>query len=78
MLVLKRKAGEKILIGDDIVITVLDNRGDGVRIGIEAPKDCRILREEVLRAVEDANATASTSSADTEAQLRLLPTSRVV
>lgn len=77
MLVLKRKAGEKILIGDDIIITVLDNRGDGVRIGIEAPKDRRILRDEVLRAVEDANASASTSDATTEEQLRLLPTSRV-
>lgn len=77
MLVLKRKAGEKILIGDDIVITVLDNRGDGVRIGIEAPKDRRILRDEVLRAVEDANTIAAASDATTEEQLRLLPTSRV-
>ncbi|WIE80892.1 carbon storage regulator [Curtobacterium sp. MCSS17_016] len=76
MLVLKRKAGEKILIGDDIVITVLDNRGDGVRIGIEAPKGIRILRDEVLRAVEDANVVAASSDAATEEQLRLLPTSR--
>lgn len=78
MLVLKRKPGEKILIGDDIIITVLDNRGDGVRIGIEAPKDRRILRDEVLRAVEDANASAASNDADTEQQLRLLPTSRGV
>ena len=69
MLVLKRKPGEKILIGDDIVITVLDNRGDGVRIGIEAPKDCRILREEVLRAVEEANTSAPERAAATEAEL---------
>ena len=37
MLVLTRKAGEKIVIGDDITITILDVRGDGIRIGIDAP-----------------------------------------
>lgn len=37
MLVLSRRVGEKLLIGDDIVITVIDTRGDGVRLGIEAP-----------------------------------------
>jgi carbon storage regulator len=78
VLVLKRKPGEKILIGDDIVITILDSRGDGVRVGIEAPRDRRILRDEVLRAVEEANTAAAASDADTEQQLRLLPTSRAV
>lgn len=64
MLVLTRKVGEQILIGDDIVITVLDSRGDGIRIGIDAPRGVKIQREEVLRAVMEANLAAA--SADTE------------
>ena len=58
MLVLTRKSGEQILIGDDIVITVLDSRGDGVRIGIDAPRGVKIQRNEVVRAVEEANVAA--------------------
>ena len=59
MLVLTRKPGEKILIGDDIVVTVLDARGDSVRIGIDAPRGVKIQRDEVLRAVIEANMAAS-------------------
>lgn len=48
MLVLSRRTTEKILIGDDIVVKVVEVRPDGyVRIGIEAPRDVRVLREEV-------------------------------
>jgi len=47
MLVLTRKAGEKILIGEDIVVTVLEVLGQRVRIGIEAPAEVTILREEL-------------------------------
>ena len=74
MLVLTRKPGEKILIGDDIVITVLDVRGDSIRIGVEAPRGVTIQRDEVLRAVTEANLAASRSASlsdeDGEAQLR--------
>ncbi|WP_144758720.1 carbon storage regulator CsrA [Curtobacterium sp. 9128] len=71
MLVLTRKVGERILIGDDIVITVLDARGDGVRIGIDAPRGVKIQREEVVRAVAEANVEATqTASDDAEARLR--------
>lgn len=70
MLVLTRKSGEQILIGDDIVITVLDSRGDGVRIGIDAPRGVKIQRSEVLRAVEESNAAASAAPADAEARIR--------
>ena len=59
MLVLTRKPGERILIGDNIVVTILDSRGDGVRIGIDAPRGITIQREEVLRAVADANLAAA-------------------
>lgn len=67
MLVLTRKPGDRILVGDDIIITVLDSRGDGVRIGIEAPAGVRIHREEVVRAVEAANAQAAAAAAGTQA-----------
>ncbi len=77
MLVLTRKVGERILIGDDVVITVLDSRGDGVRIGIDAPRGVKIQREEVVRAVIEANAEAAAAAApaaegsdDAEARLR--------
>ena len=64
MLVLTRKVGEQILIGDDIVITVLDSRGDGIRIGIDAPRGVKIQREEVLRAVTEANLAAAAADAE--------------
>jgi carbon storage regulator len=48
MLVLSRKAGEQIRIGSDIVITVLEVIGQRVRIGIDAPGNVRILREELV------------------------------
>jgi carbon storage regulator len=70
MLVLTRKVGERILVGDDIVITVLDARGDGVRIGIDAPRGVKIQREEVVKAVSEANVEASRPAEDAEARLR--------
>ena len=77
MLVLTRKAGEKILIGDDIVITVLDVRRDGVRIGIDAPSGIKIQRDEVVSAVSEANVAATQADADAaeriKAQLGLTP-----
>ncbi len=47
MLVLSRKVGESILIGDQVVVTVIASRGDEVRLGIAAPKSISILREEM-------------------------------
>ncbi len=73
MLVLTRKPGERVLIGDDIVVTIIESRGDGVRIGIDAPRGVRIHREEVLRAVTEANRAASRpreDAGDAEARLR--------
>ena len=73
MLVLTRKKGERVLIGDDIVITLIDVRGDGVRIGFDAPRGVPIQRAEVLSAVTEANAEAAkTSDSSAEALVGLL------
>jgi carbon storage regulator len=48
MLVLSRKLGEKIHIGADIVVTVVEVRGNHVRLAVEAPDDVRILRQELV------------------------------
>jgi len=53
MLVLTRKAGESILIGDNITLTITKIEGNQVRIGISAPKDVRIDREEVARRIQE-------------------------
>lgn len=72
MLVLTRRAGERILIGDDIVVTILDTRGDAVRIGIDAPRGVRIQRDEIVKAVSAANQDAVQPALDAdEAELLL-------
>jgi carbon storage regulator len=51
MLVLSRKKNESIIINDNVVVTVIDVRGDKVRIGIEAPRDVSVHRQEVLDSI---------------------------
>lgn len=62
MLVLTRKLGESIAIDDDIKIVIVQVKGKQVRLGIEAPRDTKIHREEVYIAIQDANKAASESS----------------
>lgn len=52
MLVLSRRRDESIIIGDNIVITVVDIRGDKVRLGIDAPKEVPVYRREVYEAIQ--------------------------
>ncbi|WPF81732.1 carbon storage regulator CsrA [Sanguibacter sp. 4.1] len=74
MLVLSRRVGEKLLIGDDIVITIIDTRGDGVRIGIDAPRSMRVNRAEVVEAVQASNLAAVAADDDAQAALIALIT----
>ena len=60
MLVLSRRPEERIMIGNDIVITVLEIHHDHVRIGIDAPRSIDVHREEVFRLVKAANVAAAT------------------
>jgi carbon storage regulator len=59
MLVLTRKPGEGILIGDDIKITVVEVKGGGIRIGIEAPENKKIYRQEVYDRICQENKEAT-------------------
>lgn len=52
MLVLSRRRDESIYIGDDVIITVVDIRGDKVRLGIEAPRETGVHRREVYEAIQ--------------------------
>ena len=62
MLVLSRKVGERILIGDNIVITVVRVAQGTVRIGVEAPEDLNVVREEVVIPVPDEGEDKGDSS----------------
>ena len=59
MLILSRKTDQQIKIGDDITITIIDIKGDQVKIGVEAPKSVKVFRQEVFNAIKNENTAAS-------------------
>lgn len=59
MLVLTRKAGEGIIIGDDVKITIIEVKGGGIRIGIDAPRDMKVHRQEVYDKIKQENQEAT-------------------
>jgi carbon storage regulator len=60
MLVLTRKIGESIVIGDDIVVKVIETGKNSVRIGIDAPKHITVLRQEVYESIQKENILSAT------------------
>ena len=62
MLILSRKTNEKIMIGDDISVSIIEIRGDQVRIGVDAPKSVKVFRQEVYDAIKAENKAASEST----------------
>jgi carbon storage regulator len=66
LLVLTRHVHQSIVIGHDVIVTVLEVRGDQVRLGITAPKDIQVHREEVFAALTAANRQAATSASELE------------
>jgi len=66
MLVLSRKKDEKIIIGDKITIMVIEIRGDKVRLGIDAPKDITVHRQEVYEAIKKEHEEGRGISVDSQ------------
>ena len=64
MLIITRRPGEKIMVGDDVVVEVIEVHGSSVRIGIAAPKSIPVYREEIWDAVRAENRAAADSSID--------------
>ena len=63
MLIITRRPGEKIVLGDDIVVTVMEISGQTARIGIDAPKAVPVYREEIWAAVKEENEAAAGADA---------------
>ena len=63
MLVLTRKVGESIKINEDVKITVIDVKGKNIRLGIEAPRETKIYREEVFLRIKEELPTCSATAA---------------
>jgi len=63
MLILSRKKDQKVMIGDQIEVWVVDIRGDTVKLGIKAPREVKVFRLEVAQEIEAANQAALQSSA---------------
>lgn len=61
MLILSRKVNEKIMIGEDISLTIIEIRGDQVKVGVEAPKSVKVFRQEVYEAIQNENRAAAVS-----------------
>ncbi len=65
MLVLRRRVGEKLVIGNEVVVEVLAVSGEGVRLGIVAPRETSVHRFEVFEEIHSANRAASSASSTT-------------
>ena len=64
MLVLSRRLNESIVVGNDVVITVLEIRGDQIRLGIDAPRSISVHRQEIYAELARANRDAAVASED--------------
>lgn len=66
MLILSRKTNEKICIGENITLTIIEVKGDQAKIGVEAPKDVKVFRHEVFTAIQTENRAAAANTSKTQ------------
>ena len=64
MLIITRRAGQKVMLGDDVTVHVMEIVGNSVRIGVEAPKSLPVYREEIWASVKQENQAAAQANAD--------------
>jgi carbon storage regulator len=76
MLVLSRQRDESIIIGDNIVVTIVDVRGDKVRLGIDAPREVSVHRREVYEAIQRENQNAAQIRPEDARQIGKSPSDR--
>ena len=73
MLILSRKNGQKIIINDNIEITILESKNDNCKIAIEAPRDVKVYREEVYKQIKSSNQKSTDSMSDLSKLADLMP-----
>ncbi len=73
MLVLTRKPHQQIMIGDNVVVNVVEVQGDNVRIAIDAPRDVKIYRGEIYRAIQEENQKAAAQPMEMDLSKALPP-----
>jgi len=64
MLILTRRVGETLVIGDDVTVTVLGVRGNQVRLGVNAPKDVAVHREEIYQRIQNEKDAVNSAESD--------------
>ena len=69
MLILTRRVGETLMIGDDVTVTVLGVKGNQVRIGVDAPKDVAVHREEIYERIANDQVPVQAQAPEPQAQL---------
>ena len=73
MLILSRKNGQKIIINDNIEITIVESKNDNCKISIEAPREIKIYREEVYKQIKNSNQMSTDSFSDLSKLADLMP-----